>query len=82
MVDENDEPLQEIPSPTTPPSPQHATPSPTRGSLSSEEGSSSESTVQRGPSKMRSLRENYEQVIEDKETNLFCLYIDHEPLTF
>jgi hypothetical protein len=32
-------------------------------------------------SKMRSLREIYEQT-KDGETNLFCLYADHEPLTF
>jgi len=32
-------------------------------------------------SKMRSLREIYEQT-EDVETNIFCLYADHEPLTF
>ena len=31
---------------------------------------------------MRSLREIYEQIEEDRETNLFCLYADHEPLTF
>ena len=31
---------------------------------------------------MRSLREIYEQIEQDGETNLFCLYADHEPLTF
>ena len=31
---------------------------------------------------MRSLREIYEQIEENGETNLFCLYADHEPLTF
>ena len=31
---------------------------------------------------MRSLREIYEQIEEDGETNLFCLYADHEPVTF
>ena len=31
---------------------------------------------------MRSLREIYEQIEEDEETNLFCLYVDHEPLIF
>ena len=82
MVNEPDEPLQEDPPPTTPPSPQHAIPSPARGSPSSGEGSSSESSVQRGPIKMRNLREIYEQIEEDGETNLFCLYADHEPLTF
>jgi len=30
---------------------------------------------------MRSLGEIYEQTEEDEETNLFCLYTDHEPLT-
>ena len=46
MVNEPDEPLQEVPPPATPPSPQHVTLSTTRGSPSSEEGSSSESSVQ------------------------------------
>jgi len=31
---------------------------------------------------MRSLREIYEQIEEDEETNLFYLYADHVPLTF
>ena len=31
---------------------------------------------------MRSLREIYEQIEEDRETNLFCINADHEPLTF
>ena len=31
---------------------------------------------------MRSLREIYEQIEEDGEINLFCLYADHELLTF
>ena len=31
---------------------------------------------------MRSLRKIYEQIEEDRETNLFCLYADSEPLTF
>ena len=82
MVNEPEEPLQEVPPPTTPPSPQHATPSPARGSPSSGESNSNESSVQRGPIKMRNLRENYEQIEEDGETNFFCLYADHEPLTF
>ena len=87
LVNEPDEPLHEVPPPATPsatlPSPQNATPSPARGSPSSGEGSSnSESSVQRDPIKMRSLREIYEQIEEDGETNLFCLYADHEPLTF
>ena len=81
MVDEPDEPPQEVPPSTTPPSPQHAIPFPARGSPSSEDGSSSQSSVQ-GPIKMRSLREIYEQIEENLETNLFCLYADHEPLTF
>jgi len=38
--------------------------------------------VQRGPIKMRSLIEIYEHIEEDRETNRFCLYADHEPLTF
>jgi len=82
VMNEHDEPLHEIPPPATPPSPQHATLSPARGSPSSGEGSSSEFSVQRGPIKMRSLREIYEHIEEDEETNLFCLYADHEPLTF
>jgi len=31
---------------------------------------------------MRRLREIYEQIEEDGETNLFCLYVDLEPLIF
>ena len=46
------------------------------------EGSSSESSMQRDPIKMRSLREIYKYIEEDEETNLFFLYADHEPLTF
>ena len=82
MVNEPDEPLQEVLPPATPPSPQHATNSPARGSLSFGEGSSSESIVQRGPIKMRSLRKIYEQIEENEEANLFCLYADYEPLSF
>jgi len=32
--------------------------------------------------KIRSLKEIYEQIEKDNEINLFCLYVDHEPLTF
>ena len=81
-MNEPDEPLHEVPPPATPPSPQHDTPSPVRGSSSSGKVSSSESSVQRDPIKMRSLREFSEKIEEDGETNLFCLYADHEPLTF
>jgi hypothetical protein len=42
-------------------------------------GSSSRSSTNQ--SKMRSLREIYEQT-EEGETNLFCVCSDHEPLTF
>ena len=35
-----------------------------------------------GPIKMRSLREIYDQIEENGESNLFCLYADHETLTF
>ena len=45
VVNEPDEPLHEVPPPATLPSPQHATSSPVRGSPSSGEGSSSESSV-------------------------------------
>jgi len=82
VVNEPDEPRQEVPPPATPPSPHHVTLSPTRDSPSSKERSSSQSSVQRGPIKMRSLREIYERIEEDGETNLFCLYVDHETLTF
>ena len=83
MVDELDEPPYEVPSPATPSPPQHATPFPARDSpFSGEDSSSSDSSVQRGPIKMRSLREVYEQIEEDGAINLFCLYVDHEPLTF
>jgi transposase InsO family protein len=50
-----------------------------RDSTPSMGGSSSRSSTNQ--SKMRSLREIYEQT-EDGESNLFCLYADHEPLTF
>jgi hypothetical protein len=66
--------------PSTPPSFQPTTPSAThRDSTPSMGGSSSSSSTNQ--SKMRSLREIYEQT-EEEETNLFCLYSDHEPLTF
>lgn len=48
--------------------------SPTKNSSSSGRSSSS-----MRPIKMRSLSEIYEQT---EETNIFCLYADHEPLTF
>ena len=70
VVDELDEP------------PLEATLSPARGFSSSREGNRSEYVMQRGPKKIRSLREIYEQIEEDRETNLFFLYADHEPLTF
>jgi hypothetical protein len=65
---------------STPPSSQPTTPSIAhRDSTPSMGGSSSRSSTNQ--SKMRSLREIYEQT-EEGETNLFCLYVDHEPLTF
>ena len=59
VVNEPDEPLHEVLPLATLPSPQHATPSPTRRSPSSREDSSSESSVQQDLIKMRSLREIY-----------------------
>jgi len=67
VVNEPDEPLHEVQPPATPPSPQHVISSPARGSPSSGESSSSESSVQRGPIKIRSLREIYEQIEKDGE---------------
>jgi len=43
--------------------------------------SGSRSSTNQSAIKMRSLRKIYEQT-EDGETNLFCLYTDHEPPTF
>lgn len=45
-------------------------------------GSSGSSSTPHAPIKMRSLREIYNMPEEDGETNNFCLYADHEPLTF
>ena len=62
-----------------PPSPQPATPSTVqRGSPPSVRGRNNASST---PIRMKSLREIYSQT-EDGETNLFCLYADHEPPTF
>jgi len=77
MVDELDEPPQEVPPLATPSSSQHATPSPMRNSPSSRESSSNRSFIHQGPMKMRSIRDVLEQ-IKDEETNLFCLYVDYE----
>jgi hypothetical protein len=52
--------------------------SPVCGSSSSSDNSNSEIPT---PIKMGSLRDVYE-CSEEEETNLFCLYADHEPLTF
>jgi hypothetical protein len=79
VLEEPEELSTEAP-PSTPPSSQPTTPSIAhRDSTPSMEGSSSRSSTNQ--SKMRSLREIYEQT-EEEETNLFCLYADHEPLTF
>jgi hypothetical protein len=43
--------------------------------------SNSRSSTNQSAINMRSLKKIYEQ-IKDGETNLFCLYVDHEPLTF
>jgi hypothetical protein len=79
LLEEPEELSTEVP-PSTPPSSQPTTPlAAHRDSTPSMRGSSSRSSTNQ--SKMRSLREIYEQ-IEDGETNLFCLYVNHEPLTF
>ena len=75
VVNELDKPPQEVPSQVTPPSPQHVTLSSARNHSSSGVGSRSESTVQRGPIIKRSLREIYEQIEENGETNLVFLLI-------
>jgi hypothetical protein len=79
LLEEHEELSTEAP-PSTPPSSQPTTPlAAHRDSTPSMGGSSSRSSTNQ--SKMRSLREIYEQT-EDGETNLLCLYADYEPLTF
>ena len=56
IADELDEPPQDVPPLGTTPSTQHATPSPTRSFISSEESSSKESLMNQGLIKMRSIR--------------------------
>jgi hypothetical protein len=67
---------------STPPSSQPTTLSPVHRDSTPYMGDSrSRSSTNQSAIKRRSLREIYEQT-EDGETNLFCLYADHEPLTF
>ena len=68
--------------PSTPPSSQLTTPfvAP-RNSTPSMEDSGNKSSTNQSTIKMKSLREIYEQT-KDGEINIFCLYADHEPLTF
>jgi hypothetical protein len=81
VLEEPDVLLTEAP-PSTPPSSQPTTPSPERRDSTHSIGdSSSRSSTNQSAIKMRSLRKIYEQT-KDGETNLFCLYADHEPLTF
>jgi hypothetical protein len=67
--------------PSTPPSSRPTTPSPAHRDSTPSMGDSRKSSTNQSAIKMRSLKEIYEQA-EDGETNLFCLYPDHEPLTF
>jgi hypothetical protein len=79
VLEEPEELSTEAP-PSTPPSSQPTTPTTAhRDSTPFMGGSSSKSSTNQN--KMRSLREIYEQT-EEGEINLFCLYADHEPLTF
>jgi hypothetical protein len=79
LLEEPEELSTEAP-PSTPPSSQPTTPLAThRDSTPSMEGSNIRSFTNQ--SKMRSLREIYEQT-EYEETNIFFLYAYHEPLTF
>lgn len=81
MLEEPEELSIEV-SPITPPSSQPAIPSAAhRDSPPYMGDSSNRSSTNQSRIKMRSLRKIYEQT-EDGETNLLCLYADHEPLTF
>jgi hypothetical protein len=74
--------LSTEPPSSIPPSSQPTTSSPAhRDSTPSMGDGGSRSSTNQSAIKMRSLREIYEQT-KDGETNLFCLYADHEPLTF
>ncbi|KAM0985722.1 hypothetical protein ACFX13_013180 [Malus domestica] len=66
-------PVEQQPAQTTTTTPLHRTAR--SGPTSNEESSSST------PVRLRSLTEIYGQE-EEEETNLFCLYADHEPLSF
>jgi hypothetical protein len=78
VSDESEEQPQVVTSSASPTSPSSTQRSPTSGSSSSSDESG------RGiptPIRMGSLRDVYERT-EEEETNLFCFYADHEPLTF
>ena len=81
MFEEVEEPPTQVP-PSIPPSPQCDIPSPRRTSPSSAESSNNRYSIHQSPIKMRSLTEIYNQREEDEEVMRFCLYADHEPLTF
>ena len=76
MFEELEEPPTQVLTCITP------SPSPRRNSPSTEESNRNKSSIHQRPIKMRSLAEIYNQREEDEEVNLFCLYADHEPLTF
>jgi hypothetical protein len=83
VLDEFEEQPQVVTPSASPTSPQPITPSSTYRSPTSCSSSSSDKSG-RGiptPIKMGSLRDVYERS-EEEETNRFCLYAYHEPLTF
>jgi hypothetical protein len=78
VSDESEEQPQIVTPLASPTSPSSTQRSPTSSSSSSSDESG------RGiptPIRMRSLRDVYEGT-EEEETNLFCFYADHEPITF
>jgi hypothetical protein len=83
VSDESKEQPQVVTPSASPTSPQPVTPYSTHISPASDSSSSSDESG-RGiptPIKMGSLRDVYKHS-EEEETNLFCFYADHEPLTF
>jgi hypothetical protein len=83
VSDESEEQPQVVTSSASPTSPQPVTPSSTQRSPTSGSSSSSDESGRGIPTRIRmgSLKDVYERT-EEEETNLFCFYADHEPITF
>jgi hypothetical protein len=83
VSDESEEQPQVVTSSASPTSPQPVTPSSTQRSPTSGSLSSSDESGRGIPTRIRmgSLKDVYERT-EEEETNLFCFYADHEPITF